>query len=70
MRRIVRLLGRRGRPNFASLAMSHEDALRVAAAKSAWMAQYLRARRQDDVLLGYFRRNHLASAARARRLAA
>lgn len=37
---ILKTLRRRTRrPDFATLAMSHEDALRVAKAKSPWMAQ-------------------------------
>lgn len=64
---ILKTLRRRTRrPDFATLAMSHEDALRVAKAKSPWMAQYLRARRTGDDLLAFFRRKHLQAACRTR----
>ena len=49
-----------GRPNWKTLAMSYESALNVKARKSSWMALYLRARRDGDSLIGFYRRNHLA----------
>lgn len=46
-------------PNLKTLGLTYEDALRIAKAKSPWMVQYLRARRQNDPLKDYFRKNHL-----------
>jgi hypothetical protein len=50
----------KGMPDWKTLAMSYESALNVKARKSSWMALYLRARRDGDSLIGFYRRNHLA----------
>jgi hypothetical protein len=41
-----------------SLALTYDDARRVADRKSIWMVGYLRARRSGDRLKGFYRRKY------------
>jgi len=45
-------------PNFKKLGMEYEDSVRITEAKSPWMVMYLRARREKDPLISFFRKSH------------
>lgn len=46
-------------PDWKTLGLTYEDALRIRDRKSAWMVHYLRGRRTNDPLTPFFRRQHL-----------
>jgi hypothetical protein len=48
------------RLNLDTLAGTYESAAIVTRRKSAWMALWLRARRDNDTLRGFYRKQHFA----------